>query len=314
MKRSDCRNDLVMRSRRQTLSGSEQALLDAHLVMCESCRFDLRIGADFDEVSGLHPGYEMSDQRVAAAVLKKVHPSVGWRGGRPSSWLKPAVVLGLVAATMAAWAGVRVHRGEVAGSKAATVAAKPVDACTLGVSCADALSWPAAQPEPLVLAVPASSEEAEPSVAVAPTSRRHGGARRSGRAQETAAIEDTSAPALFERATLERQRKHAAEAIELYAELQRRYPLSMEALVSRVSLGRLLVDHGMPADANGQFDAYLTAMPQGTLAPEALFGKARALDALGRTDDAREVWRRVATSLPGSAYAAEARRHLDAHP
>ena len=61
-----------------------------------------------------------------------------------------------------------------------------------------------------------------------------------------------------------------------------------------------------------QLDEYLAASPTGTLAPEALFGKARALEALGKRDDARRVWARLLASYPDSVYAAQARQRLDA--
>jgi TolA-binding protein len=315
MKRSDCRNELAMRSRRQMLSGAEQLLLDAHLAVCDTCRFDREVGADFDEVSGLHPGYEMRDERLAAAVLKKVNARAGWRVARPSLWLRSAIVFGVVGATMVAWAGVRARLRAGATPTASTPAAMAAGACAEGTSCGDAPGFPTAASEPLVWSTPAASELGESAV---PEARSEPGRRarvhHAPRVDTGGPAMDTSAALLFERATEQRQRKHAAEAIEVYAELQRKYPFSEEARVSRVSLGRLLLEHGMPADANTQFDAYLKAAPGGALAPEALFGKARALEALGRWDDAREVWSRVATSLPGSSYAAEAKRRLDAHP
>ncbi|HEY4015677.1 MAG TPA: tetratricopeptide repeat protein [Polyangiaceae bacterium] len=314
MKRADCRNELVMRSRRQTLSSAEEVLLDAHLVMCETCRFDREVGADFDEVSGLHPGYEMREERIAAAVLKKVRPRTGWAAARPSLWLRSAIVFGVVGATVVAWASVRSRLGASAASTA-TAPAAIVSACTERASCGEGQGLPTAVPEVLVLAAPAWGELGESALPeTVRVAGRRGGVRHGSHATSAALEADVSAAELFERATEERQRKHAAQAIEIYAELQRRYPVSKEALVSRVSLGRLFLEHGMPADANTQFDAYLTAAPGGALAPEALFGKARALEALGRRDEARDVWRRVATSLPGSPYAAEAKRRLDAQP
>jgi TolA-binding protein len=83
-----------------------------------------------------------------------------------------------------------------------------------------------------------------------------------------------------------------------------------EAHVSHVSLGRLLLERGLWADAVPQLDAYLAT--GGTLAPEALYGKARALDALGRRDDGAAAWRELARRYPDSVYADQAEQRLGA--
>ena len=118
-----------------------------------------------------------------------------------------------------------------------------------------------------------------------------------------------TASSLFEAANAERRRSHFTTALSLYDQLQRRFPASDEAHVSHVSLGRLLLDRGLWADAVPQLDAYL--VNGGTLVPEALFGKARALDALGRRGDAEAVWRLLVSTAPESAYAPQARERLD---
>jgi TolA-binding protein len=118
-----------------------------------------------------------------------------------------------------------------------------------------------------------------------------------------------TASSLFEAANVERRRNHFTTALSLYDQLQRRFPASDEAHVSHVSLGRLLLERGLWSDAVPQLDAYLVS--GGTLAPEALFGKARALDALGRRGDAEAAWRLLVATAPESAYAPQARQRLD---
>jgi len=116
---------------------------------------------------------------------------------------------------------------------------------------------------------------------------------------------------LFERANAERRSGRALSAISLYEELQKRYPQSDEARISRVSLGRLLLDRGMWSEADAQFEGYLAASGSGTLAPEALYGKALSLEGLGRRDEARLAWDRLLARFPDSVYSGPARQRLE---
>jgi TolA-binding protein len=142
-------------------------------------------------------------------------------------------------------------------------------------------------------------------------------ARPSPPARATASHLDSNPPAasetassLFETANAERRRDHFTAALSLYDQLQRRYPTSEEAHVSHVSLGRLLLERGLWSEAVPQLDAYLAT--GGTLAPEALFGKARALDALGRRAEAATAWRELLSAYPDSVYASQARQRVAA--
>jgi len=123
--------------------------------------------------------------------------------------------------------------------------------------------------------------------------------------------ETETASSLFASANSERRHNHVAAAISLYEELQQRYPGSDEARVSHVSLGRLLLERSMWSEGLSQLDDYLAAAPDGMLAPEALFGKARALAALGRLDEERGQWVGLLSKFPDSVYAAQARRRID---
>ena len=64
----------------------------------------------------------------------------------------------------------------------------------------------------------------------------------------------------------------------------------------------MLADASRPAAALALFDAYLTAVPDGPLYPEALRGKARVLDQLGRGAEADAVRRELKRRMPGSPY------------
>jgi hypothetical protein len=83
-----------------------------------------------------------------------------------------------------------------------------------------------------------------------------------------------------------------------------------EATLSLVSLGGLLLHNGSPAAALAQFDRYLGVAGPRPLAVEALYGRGRALRALGRAGDEAQTWRRLLREHPGSPYAEHARRRL----
>lgn len=120
-----------------------------------------------------------------------------------------------------------------------------------------------------------------------------------------------SASELLERANAARRRAEFVRADEIYAELEREHPGSREANVGRVSHGRLLLDQlGRPDAAAVAFATYLAENPAGNLAAEARVGRARALDAAGRRDEAREAWRDLLRAHPNSIHADRARRAL----
>ncbi|WP_437716425.1 tetratricopeptide repeat protein [Sorangium sp. So ce448] len=84
----------------------------------------------------------------------------------------------------------------------------------------------------------------------------------------------------------------------------------LEATLSLVSLGGLLLHNGSPAAALAQFDRYLGVAGPRPLAVEALYGRGRALRALGRAGDEAQTWRRLLREHPGSPYVEHARRRL----
>jgi TolA-binding protein len=115
---------------------------------------------------------------------------------------------------------------------------------------------------------------------------------------------------LLQRANDARRRGDISQAISLYRQLQQMFPTSSEAVLSAAPLGGLLLEHGGARPALEQFDRYLRAAPSGVLVPEALYGRGRALRALGDASEERRTWRRLVQSFPDSPYAPLARRRL----
>ena len=143
---------------------------------------------------------------------------------------------------------------------------------------------------------------------------RGGSASREDRARRPSrpAIAQPTAEELLARGNEARRARRYEEAERTYRTLQRTYPSSREAAVSRVTLGRLLLSSR--SDATGaldQFDRYLRAQPAGVLAEEARVGRALALEQLGRAADARTAWRDLLAHHPDSLHADRARRAIE---
>jgi TolA-binding protein len=118
------------------------------------------------------------------------------------------------------------------------------------------------------------------------------------------------AGALYKSANEARRAGDRARAVRLYRELQRDYPGSPEAKLSRVSLGGLLLDDGAAAQAAEQFDAYASGPGNQRLGAEALYGKGKALMSLGRRVEEIRTWQRLLREYPDSPYTTHARRRL----
>jgi TolA-binding protein len=300
MRRADCSSDLVARGRQRTLTRDERLRLEAHLDGCDDCRLELEIGADFDAIAGVRAGDDVLDAQLADAVMRRT----GGRRGRRARIAPLAAAAACLLVAAAATAGVAQRWTHVvAPAPAAAVRGAGVSG-HLGAAPVEGPRAPEAAPTAALAAAPS------PPVSAPPSRAKHAAAPHVAGVH----AEDESAASLFQGANDERRHGHLTTAISLYDELERRFPTSDEARTSHVSLGRLLLERGLWAEALPQLDEYLAANPAGTLAPEALFGKARALDALGRRDDARRAWARLLASSPDGVYAAQARQRLDALP
>ena len=122
-----------------------------------------------------------------------------------------------------------------------------------------------------------------------------------------------SAAELFARANGARRSGRYDEAVRTYRELARAHAGSREEVLSRVTLGDLLLTRlGDARGALASFDHYLASSPSGTLAEEALVGRALALGRLGRSSEERRAWEELLRRHPNSVHVARARRRLDA--
>ncbi|WP_437726339.1 tetratricopeptide repeat protein [Sorangium sp. So ce861] len=136
--------------------------------------------------------------------------------------------------------------------------------------------------------------------------------RDAARGPSAAAPSSAAATAeqLFREANDARRAGSSQRAIELYRSLQKSFAASPEATLSLVSLGSLLLNTGSPGAALAQFDRYLGVAGSRPLSVEALYGRGRALRALGRSADEAQNWRRLLREHPGSPYVEHARRRL----
>jgi TolA-binding protein len=126
-----------------------------------------------------------------------------------------------------------------------------------------------------------------------------------------AALEAGSASELFSRANQARRDGKVKEAMRLYRALQERHSGSGEELVSRVALGRLLLDRlGDSRGALVQFNSYLASPGNGALREEAMVGRALALGRIGRSSEERAAWRALLDAWPKSTHAKRARARL----
>jgi hypothetical protein len=317
----DCVEDLIVLSRRRELGPAEAEQLRAHLEVCADCRALARVGSDFARVAGRLPGDERLVERALAVALSPRLRRVRWR--MPPALAVAAGVLLLVAGVATGARLLVLPRLSPAPQPPPAVpeakprrthAARPVPPV---VEQAPVLPPPAQvvpSPSPggrpmLALPAPARKKDAPPVAAAtsSPFVPPQVEPPAMPLATETAAH-------LLAAANRARAAGELSRAVAGYQRLQRQFALSNEAAVSRVSLATLLLKQGAAAEALAAFDGYLGQRPGGPLVEEALDGKARALQRLGRASDERAVLRALIERFPGSAYAARARLRLGVGP
>jgi TolA-binding protein len=286
--------DWVILARRGALSGADRAEFERALEGSVTLRAAHCVGRDFDAIRDVRAGDDELVLRASAAALAE--PRVRKRIGRRVLALS-AAALAVAASAAAASLWIETsrterlhadHGAEAAGARPpkASNKANTGSSAERGVHALDAGAI-VATPEPV------RSTQHTPSKVREPAAEAH--------AEKTAA-------SLFTQASAARRAGELDRAQLLFAELQRSFPSTSEARVSRVSLGKLLLGAGRAREAEQQFRAYLTQ--RGDLTEEALVGRAESLARLGQRAEERGVWRELLTSRPSSVYASRARERL----
>lgn len=299
--------DLVARARRGLASETEATALADAVDRDPVLRVAHDVGIDLDRVTGIRSGDEALVARAADAALARVRasgltpesnaevvrrPSVAPRRRRRVAVLAAAALLGATGVAAGMWA-----EGVPQRWFSRKADATPPQSTTLAGARVTAPKPPAAAPAPVDVPMPA----VEPDTLPAPPPREHAATRPV----------DVTAAALFKNANGARRDGDFASAERLYSELIAKYPSSDEAGLARVSLGKLLLEHGDPSKAEREFGRYLEG-GHGQLAEEALVSRAESLQKMGRADAERATWQRLLADYPHSVYAAEAKARLAA--
>jgi hypothetical protein len=290
----ECQSELVIRSRRGRLSRAEGLSLQAHLASCATCRLSRRVLSDFGEMSAVDHRDDVRIERLASLAR-------GWTKGRVRPRHRPVARRFRF---LAFAAGVALLAGSA--SAAIWLRHKPAPMAVMS-----------SEPRPLVQPAPGHRAiAARPAPVTGPTTasttapeappplpaRRHDLRALSDGARPT--------PALLLRRAGDAQRSgDRPAALALYRQLRRDHASSPEALLATVPLGKLLLARN-PGASLLEFDVYLRSASAGALVPEALYGRARALEALGDAGRERQTWERLLAAFPDSAYAPIGRRRL----
>jgi anti-sigma factor RsiW len=309
--------DLLDRARRGEASPDELHRLRMHLAACAACRFEHVLADDCARAAAPSAPASQDAQllsRVRKGASRAVRARASAARGRNRRGAKrlvfAAAALLLFAGTFAAATTVvrRVwHRGP--DIEPVERAARPARVHhKMGVASSGTLAAAGEAP-----ATPAADEafgpdDAAPGIVEAPKPTVAPLVRHA----RTVAAESETPGDLFSRANAARREGKTREAARLYRLLQREFPGTSEELVSRVTLGRWMLDRlNDPSGALARFDSYLANPVHTALREEALIGRALALGRLGRETEERGAWTAFLAAFPGSVYAERARGRLE---
>jgi TolA-binding protein len=308
--------DLLDLARRNQLSEDQRRRLEEHLAQCAVCAFELAAAEDFAREGAPRPGDDVLLARITEAALEGAGPGTSatvtrlaaragssaqrWPLGIAAGFALVALVGGTAAA---AWLVVKALGPEAENAEVpAAPRAKRMRAAPPVVPIVPAI---------VDAAVPDAEPELSDAGAVAVDDVTVDDAGAQPRRGANPRRDSPSASALLERADAARRAGKLREAERAYRTLQTRYPDSREHDVSRVSLGRLLLDRrGQGRAALREFDVYLAKLPSGTLAEEARVGRALAAQHMGNGTRERAAWLDLLSRHPQSAYAAKAKARL----
>jgi TolA-binding protein len=282
--------DLSVRARRDSLSAVEREAFERAIIASQTLAVAHRVGTDFDRIGVARSGDDELVSRVADAAMKIS------RAPKRAAFYRRRLLLGLAAALTLAGSAAAWRRASSRRTTAAQAAASAY--ASMAATNAPALA-------PL-----ASSSSVQGGIR-APLSdsvTAHSAAPDPAHAAELLPHAGSDAAGLFREATAARHAADFGRARGLYLRLESEFPVSSEAQLAHVSLGKMLLSMGRASEAEQQFAVYLRT--GGALTEEALVGRAQSLARLGRGDDERRVWETLVREYPSSVYAAQARDRL----
>ncbi|HWA71905.1 MAG TPA: hypothetical protein VG937_06225 [Polyangiaceae bacterium] len=290
--------DLLERAARGTASDADWTRLEQHLAECAVCRVERALSAQ-----AALDAAPLRDEKLVVARLKRAvaarlaSPSAS-RARRKSTFVAVALAAGALCSVAAAATLVIVRRAPAPLESAST---KPL------VGAAPVL----ASPRPMKAEQPRGVATGEVEVAEPSIQPPVKSVPQPARPAPVAAIEPSSASELFSRANRARRDGNMTEAVRLYRTLQEHFAGTSEELVSRVTLGRLLLDRlGDSRGALVQFNSYLASPGGGALREEAMVGRALSLGRMGRTAEERTAWKALLDAWPKSAHRKRAEARL----
>jgi TolA-binding protein len=284
--------ELLERAARGVASSAELTRLEQHLAECEVCRVEQALAAQ-----AALDAAPLRDEKLIVARLKR-DVAAQWaapaaRRSRRKGALATTILLAATLASVAAAAAVVIVRRAEPQRLQVTAPLPPASQASP--------ARPRLAP-PVTVATPEPTQE-PPKFEAA----------REGASElpKPAAAEASSAAELFSRANQARREGKTKEAARLYRALQERFAGSSEELVSRVTLGRLLLDRlGDSRGALLQFNSYLASPGGGALREEAMVGRALALGRIGHTTEERAAWKALLDAWPKSTQAKRAAARL----
>lgn len=282
--------DLLDRAVRGAATATELLQLERHLAECAVCRVEraLLTRAALDTAPLRHEKQLVA--RLARDVVARLASPTAGRARRKSALLAAVLAAACVAGAAAAGTLAVGPRGNLNPSSSARVGV----AAPIAAAARRRVSQTADAPR-------TASSEPAPSES----------ARELVRPPASTVAPPRSAGELFSRANQARRDGRVTEAVGLYRALQERYAGSGEELVSRVSLGRLLLDRlGDSRGALVQFNSYLASPGGGALREEAMVGRALSLGRLGRAGEERAAWQALLGAWPKSMHRARAQARL----
>ena len=302
--------DLLDAAHAGSLDALDRERLAHHVAVCAACATELAAIDDFAaELAPLADDDALLDRLVADAMgetappVRSIEPSTSKKTVRRLAWAVAAsLVLGLFGGAAAAMFAMRPRRGtEMLPDETAVPSTPVAPAQARGARRArvEPEIPPPLEPEPAVeppvepAVEPAVESPVEPATARAPAPR------------------PPSAEELLAAANQARREHDYGQAQRLYRRLQTVHPRSREAALSRVTLGRLLLDGmGDPQGALREFDRYLAQSGHRVLDEEARVGRALAFQRLGRRAEEQAAWRDLLAHHPDTLHAERARARL----